>query len=81
MIKDMHEEIRIEKYNMESQALLEEQEAQMRKVQLEETLYMLRNYKDAFAKYVAVTEEKENVSTFVSKYCMFVIFSRNKYKQ
>ncbi|XP_011255045.2 axonemal 84 kDa protein [Camponotus floridanus] len=60
MIKDMHEEIRMEKYNMERQALLEEQDAQMRKVQLEETQCVLRNYKDAFAKYVAVTEEEEN---------------------
>lgn len=63
MIKDMHEEIRMEKYNMERRVLLEEQEAQMRKAQLEETRYMLCNYKDAFAKYLAVTEEEENVST------------------
>lgn len=71
MIKDMHEEIRMEKYNMERQALLEEQDAQMRKVQLEETQCVLRNYKDAFVKYVAVTEEEENVNTlfFCYIYC------------
>ncbi|XP_072751665.1 LOW QUALITY PROTEIN: dynein axonemal intermediate chain 7 [Anoplolepis gracilipes] len=60
MIKDMHEEIRMEKYNLEKQALLEKQEAEMRKIQLEETQNVLRDYKNAFAKYIAATEEEEN---------------------
>lgn len=68
MIKDMHEEIRMEKYNMERQALLEEQEAQMRKVQLEKMQCVLRNYKDAFAKYVTATEKEENVNTLFFYY-------------
>ncbi|EZA57011.1 Axonemal 84 kDa protein [Ooceraea biroi] len=60
MIKDMHEEIRLEEYNMERQALLEEREAAIRKVQLEATCIMLNDYKNAFMKYVAAVEEAEN---------------------
>lgn len=58
----MYEEIRLEKYNMERQALLEEQEAEMRTIQLEKTQDTLRDYKDAFAEYIAAVEEEENVN-------------------
>lgn len=66
MIKDMHEEIRLEKYNMERQVLLEEQEAAMRKTQFEETRHTLCDYKDTFAEYIATTEEEENVNIYLS---------------
>lgn len=61
MIKDMQEEIRLEKYNTERQVLLQEREAAMRKVQLEETLCILRDYKNAFKEYLTATEDEENV--------------------
>ncbi|XP_011706894.1 PREDICTED: protein CASC1-like, partial [Wasmannia auropunctata] len=60
MIKDMQEEIRLEKYNTERQILLDDQEAAMQNVQLEETLFVLHDYKSAFIKYLAATEEEEN---------------------
>jgi len=44
IIKDMQEEIRLEKYNTERQILLEQREAAMRNVQLEETLVVLQDY-------------------------------------
>ncbi|XP_070164199.1 dynein axonemal intermediate chain 7 isoform X4 [Polyergus mexicanus] len=66
MIKDMYEEIRLEKYNMERQALLEKQEAEMRKVQLEKTQDALRDYNDAFAEYVATVEEEENWFRYIT---------------
>jgi len=61
MIKDMHEEIRLEKYNTEKQVLLEEREAEMRKVQLKETQFALHDCKSAFMEYVTAAEEEENV--------------------
>ncbi|XP_067206119.1 dynein axonemal intermediate chain 7 homolog isoform X2 [Linepithema humile] len=60
MIKDMHEEIRLEKYNTEKQVLLEEREAEMRKVQLEETQFALYDCESAFMEYVTAAEEEEN---------------------
>jgi len=65
MIKDMQERIRLEKYNMEKQILLDEREAAMRKVQLEETLSVLDDYKSAFMKYLVASEEEENVNLFL----------------
>lgn len=62
MIKDMQEEIRLEKYNTERQIVIENQEAAMRDVQLEETWHLLRNFKSAFMEYVVDTEEQENVN-------------------
>lgn len=61
MIKDMQEEIRLEKYNMERQVLLEEQRAAMRTVQLKATYLVLNEYKNAFIRYVAAVETEENV--------------------
>ncbi|XP_011635025.1 axonemal 84 kDa protein-like [Pogonomyrmex barbatus] len=60
MIKDMQEEIRLEKYNTERQILLEEREAAMRKIQLEKTQFILHDYKNAFMKYLITVEEEEN---------------------
>ncbi|XP_020291113.1 axonemal 84 kDa protein-like [Pseudomyrmex gracilis] len=60
MIKDMQEEIRLEKYNTEKQIVLEDQEAAMRDVQLKETWNLLHNYKSAFMEYVVDTEGEEN---------------------
>jgi len=68
MIKDMQERIRLEKYNMEKQILLDEREAAMRKVQLEETLSVLDDYKSAFMKYLVASEEEENVNLFLFVY-------------
>lgn len=66
LIKDMQEEIRLEKYNTERQMLLDEREAGMRRVQLEETLCVLQDYKNAFRKYLTAAEEEENVNiTFI----------------
>lgn len=61
MIRDVQEEIRLEKYNAEQQVLLEEREAAMRDVQLEETRLVLRDHKSAFTEYVTAAEEEENV--------------------
>ncbi|XP_077263011.1 dynein axonemal intermediate chain 7 homolog [Temnothorax americanus] len=66
MIKDMQEEIRLEKYNTERQILFEEQEAAMQKVQLEETLCVLHDYKNAFRKYLAAAEEEENWTRYMT---------------
>lgn len=66
MIKDMQEEIRLEKYNTERQILLEEREAAMRKVQLEGTSCVLHDYKNIFKEYLAATEEEENVIITIS---------------
>lgn len=66
MIKDMQEEIRLEKYNTERQILLDEREAAMRKVQLEETLSVLHDYKSAFMKYLFASEKEENVNVIFS---------------
>lgn len=62
MIKDMQEEIRLEKYNTERQIVLEDQEAAMRDVQLKETWDLLQHYKSAFMEYIVDTEEEENVN-------------------
>lgn len=61
IIKDMHEEIRLEKYNTERQMLLDEREAEMRKVQLEKTQIALHDCKSRFMEYVAAAEGEENV--------------------
>ncbi|XP_011865165.1 PREDICTED: axonemal 84 kDa protein-like [Vollenhovia emeryi] len=66
MIKDMQEEIRLEKYNTERQVLLEEREAAMRKIQLEETLCMLHGYKSTFQKYLTATEEEANWTRYLT---------------
>ncbi|XP_018060407.1 PREDICTED: axonemal 84 kDa protein-like [Atta colombica] len=66
MIKDMQERIRLEKYNMEKQILLDEREAAMRKVQLEETLSVLHDYKSAFMKYLVASEEEENWTRYMT---------------
>ncbi|XP_018407317.1 PREDICTED: axonemal 84 kDa protein-like [Cyphomyrmex costatus] len=66
MIKDMQEEIRLEKYNTERQILLDEREAAMRKVQLEETLSVLHNYANAFMKYLIASEEEENWTRYMT---------------
>lgn len=76
LIKDMHEEIRLEKYNTEKQVLLEEREAEMRKVQLEETQFALDDYKSAFMEYITAAEEEENVRTAASFF-----FIKNKCKK
>lgn len=68
MIKDMHEEIRLEKYNTERQVLLEEREAAMRKIQLEETLSVVHDYKSAFMKYLAAIEKEETVNIAFSSF-------------
>lgn len=62
MIKDMQEDIRLEKYNTEKQMLLEEREAAIQKVQLKETLCVLHDYKSAFKKYLIAAEEEKNVN-------------------
>ncbi|KYQ54968.1 Axonemal 84 kDa protein [Trachymyrmex zeteki] len=66
MIKDMQEEIRLEKYNTERQILLDEREAAMRKVQLEETLSVLHDYKSAFMKYLFASEKEENWTRYMT---------------
>ncbi|XP_028046208.1 axonemal 84 kDa protein [Monomorium pharaonis] len=66
MIKDMQEEIRLEKYNTERQILLEEQEATMRNVQLKETLFVLHDYKDAFIQYLTAAEEEEKWARYMT---------------
>lgn len=73
IIKDMHEQIRLEKYQAEKQALLEEQEAIMRKVQLEETLSVFHDYITAFLEYVEIVEEEENVSTVYFSFSTFIL--------
>lgn len=62
MIRDMHEEIRLERQNAERQASLEKREAAMRDVQLAETHRVLGGHKNAFAEYVTFAEKEENVS-------------------
>lgn len=68
----MHEEIRLEKYSVERQVLLEEQEAEIRKVQLEKTQDTLCDYKDAFAEYTAAVEQEEDVNSLF----FFAIFNK-----
>ncbi|EGI63404.1 Axonemal 84 kDa protein [Acromyrmex echinatior] len=66
MIEEIQEEIRLEKYNMERQILVDEREAAMRKVQLEETLSVLHDYKSAFIKYLIASEEEENWTRYMT---------------
>ncbi|KAL6443267.1 hypothetical protein ACFW04_002876 [Cataglyphis niger] len=66
IIKNLSEEIRLEKYNIEKQALLEKQEAEIRKVQLEKTQVTLSDYKEAFAEYIAAVEEEENWFRYIT---------------
>ncbi|XP_018377094.1 PREDICTED: axonemal 84 kDa protein-like [Trachymyrmex cornetzi] len=66
MIKDMQEEIRLEKYNTERQIFLDEREAAMRKVQLEKTLSVLHDYNSAFMKYLVASEEEENWTRYMT---------------
>ncbi|KAL0103229.1 hypothetical protein PUN28_017511 [Cardiocondyla obscurior] len=66
MIKDMQEEIRLETYNTERQLYLDEREAMMRKVHLEETLSVLHNYKNAFKEYLITVEEEENWARYMT---------------
>lgn len=68
MIKDMQEEIRLETFNTNQQILLEEREAAMRKIQLEETLCVLHEYKSAFKKYLIAAEEEKNVNIILSSF-------------
>lgn len=62
MIKDMIEEIRLEKLNSESQVVLEEQQNAIRKIQLEETLHFIAQNKTAYLDYVLEEKEQEKVS-------------------
>ncbi|XP_018354810.1 PREDICTED: protein CASC1-like [Trachymyrmex septentrionalis] len=66
MIKDIQEEIRLEKYNTERQILLDKREAEMRKIQLEDTLSVLRDYKSVFMKYLVASEEEENWTRYMT---------------
>ncbi|KAG5327383.1 AXP83 protein, partial [Pseudoatta argentina] len=66
MIEEVQEEIRLVKYITERQILLDEREAAMRKVQLEETLSVLHDYKSAFIKYLVASEEEENWTRYMT---------------
>ncbi|XP_025153947.1 axonemal 84 kDa protein [Harpegnathos saltator] len=66
IIKDMHEEIRQEKYNAERQVLLDEKETAMRKVQLEKTWHALQDHESAFMEYVADAEKEKNWSRYMT---------------
>ncbi|XP_066587951.1 dynein axonemal intermediate chain 7-like isoform X2 [Prorops nasuta] len=60
MIDEMYEEIRLEKYNFEQRALLDEQQMEMRKIQLENTWSAVHKNQEAFEKYLLDDEKEEN---------------------
>ncbi|XP_043500206.1 dynein axonemal intermediate chain 7 homolog isoform X3 [Polistes fuscatus] len=60
LIKNIQEEIRLERYNTEQEVLLEESQTVMRKIQLEKTRSVVHENKKAFMDHVLATEEKEN---------------------
>lgn len=62
MIKDMIEEIRLEKLNSENQVELEEKQNTLRRIQLEETLLLIAQNKKSFEDYVLEEKDIENVS-------------------
>ncbi|XP_024936813.1 protein CASC1 isoform X2 [Cephus cinctus] len=66
LIKEMHEEIRLEKINSEKQALLEEQQAAMRKMQLENTWYTVYDNDRAFMDYSIANNEHDEWLQFMS---------------
>lgn len=72
IIKDMHEEIRREKYSAEKQMLLEEKETTMREVQLEKTCRTLQDHESAFIKYVADSEKEENVNIALPFFYIYI---------
>ncbi|XP_046821692.1 dynein axonemal intermediate chain 7 homolog [Vespa crabro] len=60
LIKDIQEEIHLEKYKAEQEILLEESQTAMRKIQLEETWFVTYENKKAFMDHVLATEKMEN---------------------
>nr|KAF7425112.1 hypothetical protein H0235_007550 [Vespula pensylvanica] len=60
LIKDIQEEIHLERSKVEQEILLEESQTAMRKIQLEETCFVTHENKKAFADHVFATEEEEN---------------------
>ncbi|XP_051167349.1 dynein axonemal intermediate chain 7-like isoform X2 [Leptopilina boulardi] len=60
MIKDMIEEIRLEKLNSEIQVDLEEQQNAIRRIQLEETLLLIAQNTKSYEDYVLKEKELEN---------------------
>ncbi|KAG7201519.1 hypothetical protein KM043_004271 [Ampulex compressa] len=66
LIKDMQEEIRLEKYNEERRILLDEEQASLRKVQLEETWFVLYDYKRAFTEHLVASEEEEHWTRYMT---------------
>ncbi|KAF7398425.1 hypothetical protein HZH66_006322 [Vespula vulgaris] len=60
LIKDIQEEIHLERSKVEREILLEESQTAMRKIQLEETCFVTHENKKAFADHVFATEEEEN---------------------
>ncbi|KAK2583902.1 hypothetical protein KPH14_001173 [Odynerus spinipes] len=60
LIKDMYEEIRYEKEKTEDEILLEDNQAAMRKIQLEDTWFVVYENKKIFMDHIVATEEEEN---------------------
>ncbi|XP_043481152.1 dynein axonemal intermediate chain 7-like isoform X2 [Leptopilina heterotoma] len=66
MIKDMIEEIRLEKLNSENQVELEEKQNTIRRIQLEETLLLIAQNKKSFDDYVLEEKDIENWQQYMT---------------
>ncbi|XP_054006510.1 dynein axonemal intermediate chain 7-like [Hylaeus anthracinus] len=66
MIKDMQEQIRLELYNEQQKAKLEEVEAADREAQLEETREILLRHWSAYTENERILEEKENWERYMT---------------
>ncbi|KAF7401191.1 hypothetical protein HZH68_007011 [Vespula germanica] len=66
LIKDIQEEIHLERSKVEQEILLEESQTAMRKIQLEETCFVTHENKKAFADHVFATEEEENWNMYLT---------------
>ena len=64
----MQEEIRLEKYNAERQIQRDEEEAKMRRVQLEDTWFSIYEKKKAFMDYFLKSKEDEDVREWIIRF-------------
>lgn len=61
LIKDMLEEIRVEKFKSETEALIDEDEAKKRKVQLEKTWHVITKNEKAFMDDALLNKQEDEV--------------------
>ncbi|XP_012288411.1 axonemal 84 kDa protein [Orussus abietinus] len=66
MIKDMHEEIRMERINAEKEAIFDEERAKMRREQLQKSLMKIFKNNKAFKEYSKEDREKQDWDQYMT---------------